>query len=569
MFMGRAIDNLATIGRMLQMQSSLDQQRRTIALLEQTPAWRRLCELQPAIDLETAAAVLESAGKMSDDVLNPLDAVADHDGCRMEDGRVRVPAAFHEAFRNFAEGGWIGLDLPEHFGGSGLPIALQAAVTQIFDRGCPSFNMGPGASRSGAVLLAEYAPKDIAAKWVPEIIAGKRSTTICISEPGAGSDIARICTRAVETNGTWRVSGHKMWISFGDHDLTALIGHCLLARTSDAPGTRGLSLFLVPTRKPDGSLNGVSTMRLEEKMGLHGSPTCALDFAEAEAILLGERERGLRQLFTMIELMRLQTGCQGLGIASRSADIAESYANERLQGGPPGELAVPIAQHPDVRRQLGLMRGKTEILRAAVLELGCSMDIARLAAGDEANGAHGYAAFLLPLIKNFGAETGFSVANAGIQVLGGAGYTKEWPLERSARDSRVFSIYEGTTGMQALDFLERRLIADRAGFDAFLARASALDGPAGRVIARFSRLGEDLIACENGAARQWAADHWLRAGWLALTAMLAARVRSCDPGAADHAMAQIEERFAVHAAGVRAAVGLADALVGADLRSAE
>lgn len=538
------------------MTSSHDQQRRTLDLLDATPAWQRLCALHGDLDRATAASVLEAAGTLSDEVLQPFDSIADREGCRIEDGRVRVPTAYRAAFAAFAEGGWIGLDLDEAFGGSALPLAMQAAATQLFDRGCPAFNMFTGASRSGAALLAEHAPEAVAADWVPELIAGRRAATICISEPDAGSDVGRIRTRAVLEDGVWRITGEKIWISFGDHDLTPLIGHCLLARTSSRPGTRGLSLFLVPSHKADGSANGVIPLRLEHKMGLHGSPTCALSFQGAEAILIGEVDRGLPQLFTMIERMRLQTGCQGLGMASRAVDIAEAYAQDRLQGGAADADPVPIASHPDVQRQLGVMRGETEILRAAVLELACVMDIARAASDDEAKEAAAYSAFLLPLIKNFGSETAFSVANGGIQVLGGAGYTSEWPLEQTARDARVLSIYEGTTGMQAIDFLERRLIREKAGFEAFLVRAAAIEDEAcAAVVARFARLGKTLQASAETERRLWAADAWLRCGWLALTAMLAERVAASDEAAARFATAQIGERFAVHEAAVLAAIG--------------
>lgn len=528
-----------------------DQQRRSLAALAATPGWAGVCAAS-GMDDETAAAVLSAAGQLAEGVMIPLDVTADREGCRMEGGRVRVPGAYHGAWAAYAAGGWIGLDLPEALGGSGLPVSLQAMAAQIFDRACPAFNMATGASRSGAVLLAERAP-ELAAEWVPALIAGERAATICISEPGAGSDVGRLRTRAVREDGVWRVTGQKIWISFGDHDLVPRIGHCLLARTSDQPGTRGISLFLVPNLRADGGDNGVTPVRIEEKMGLHGSPTCVLAFEGAEAHLIGEVDRGLPQLFTMIELMRLQTGGQGLGLATRACDVAEAYAQERAQGGDPRLPPVPIARHPDVQRQLAQMRARTEVLRAAVAELGCTMDLAR---GDPAGSdtdAGAYAAFLLPLIKTFGAETGFDVANRGIQVLGGAGYTAEWPLERAARDARVLSIYEGTTGMQALDFLERRTVKDRAGLEAFLSRAEALEGPGAEVITRFAALARALPgALPDG--RLWIADDWLRCGWLALTALLAPRVAQWDATAAEAVTAQIVERFEVHASAVRAAL---------------
>lgn len=535
--------------------SSADQHARTMHLLDATPAWHRLCELRE-LGPELADAILDAAVKLADEVLAPINRTADLQGCSRQGDRVGVPEVFHAAFARIVEGGWIGLDLPERHGGSGLPLVLQAASAQILDRGCVALTMCVGGSRAGAVLLHEHAPAQVAQEWIPEVISGKRTLTICVSEAQAGSDLGRIRTRAAAVGDRWLVTGDKLWTSFGGHNLAPVIGHCVLARTSDAAGTRGLSLFLVPNVREDGSPNGVTTVGIESKLGLHASPTCSLHFEEAEGILLGRPERGLPQMFTMIELMRLQTGCQGLGLATASIDLAETYAKERLQGGDPEAPPVPIIQHPDVQRQLGVMRGRTEILRAAVLELGSNLDIARMASGAEAERARKYTAFMLPLVKNFGAEIGFDVASGAMQVLGGAGYTTDWPLELYLRDARILSIYEGTTGMQAWDFLDRRLIRDRASFDSFLASAAALSDSAERVVQRFAKLGETLIATGDEERLRWAADDWLRAGWIAFTAILSPRIALSDEAAALYATAQIEERFAVHEAAVLGALGL-------------
>ncbi|MBF9034381.1 acyl-CoA dehydrogenase [Rhodobacterales bacterium HKCCE2091] len=523
------------------MPSAAPEGDRLLAALEATPGWHRLLELRPEIDRDVAAGVLDAAARLADDVLAPLDRPADIEGCRVEAGRVRTPSGYAAAWSAMAEGGWLGVDLPEERGGSGLPIAIQACTEVLFDRACPAFGMAGGASRSAAILLQEHAPDDVAEDWVPAIVSGERTATICISEPDAGSDVGRIRTRAERAGDVWRITGQKQWISFGDHDITDTIGHCLLARSGDQPGGRGLSLFLVPNRRADGSDNGISVIRIEEKLGLHGSPTCALAFEVSEAHLLGTAERGLPQLFTMIAMMRLQTGCQGLGTAVRARDIAEGYAAERRQGGRPDAPPVIIDTHPDVIRQLGVLRGMTGVLRAAVIELALAMDLGHI----EPGGDHGdWAAFLLPLVKNFGAETGFQAASAGIQVLGGAGYTQEWPLEQSLRDSRVFAIYEGTTGMQGIDFLERRLVREPAAFEAFMARAK---GPLAR---RLAALGEALRGADAGD-RLAVADDWLRAGWLALTEYLAPRLTEDE---ARPAIAQISERFAVHEAAITARI---------------
>lgn len=474
---------------------------------------------RPEIDTDLLDSILDAAGRLADDVLAPMDEPADRTGCRLEAGRVRTPPGYKEGWKAMAEGGWLGLDQPEEFGGSALPVTLKAMTTALFDRAGLAFGMACGATSSASVLLAEHAPKHVASDWIPALISGERAATICISESDAGSDVGRMRTRAMRDGDSWHIHGTKQWISFGDHDLAPRIGHCLLARTSDAPGGRGLSLFLVPNITDAGTENRISLIRIEEKMGLHGSPTCALSFEGSEAILLGQVERGLPQLFTMITMMRLQVACQGLAAAARSVEIAETYAGERLQGGDPTRHPVPIRSHPDVARQLARMRTQTEALRAVILQLSAAMD-----RGSTDPGAAALVQFLLPLAKARGSEIGFDVTNAAIQVLGGAGYTKDWPLEQTLRDIRVASIYEGTTGMQAIDFLERRLIRDPAGFDVFVRRSG------GQLARGFAELVADLRAAPV-EARLLAADAVLRAGWLAVIEWLGPRlpqdVRAC------------------------------------------
>lgn len=266
-------------------------------------------------------------------------------------------------------------------------------------------------------------------------------------------------------DGTWSITGEKCWISYGDHDLTDQIGHAVLAQTVDAEGKKRPSLFLVPARLPDGSINRVAVRRIEHKLGLHGSPTCALGFEAATGWLLGEQGRGLAQLFVMIANMRLAVGAMGLGIASAAADIAFAYAAERKQGGKPDP--VPINQHTDVQLQLLDALAPTILLRGLLFTVANANDLATQ--GDEIAGA--LAAWLLPIVKTTGGEVAFDVAGAAIQVLGGAGYTSEWPVEQSLRDARVLTIFEGATGIQALDLTHRRLLANDESYRAFLAVA--------------------------------------------------------------------------------------------------
>lgn len=514
------------------------QAARSIDLLKVTPGWQRVKALRPDCDDEMATAIIEQAAGFSETVLAPLNVSGDRSGCSIVDGRVRVPDGFGNAFRRYAGDGWLAMDVPERFGGQALPLTLQAACGPLFERGCVALMMAAGSSRAACHLLAEAADAASAAEWVPKLAAGEWAATICISEPEAGSDVGRLRTRATTQDGEWRISGRKIWISFGDHDMAGRIGHCLLARSNGQPGTRGLSLFLVPDTI-DGVRNGITVERIEEKMGLHGSPTCALRFEGARGILLGEEGRGLPQLFTMMSLMRLQTGCQGLGLASAAADIAEAYARDRRQGGHPERPANPIIRHPDIRRQLDEIHRRTETLRAATLELATVMDLARMEpdAGTRAD-LQGLSRWLLPLIKNFGAEAGFAVSDMAIQVLGGTGYTRDWPLEQYLRDSRVMTIYEGTTGMQAIDLLTRRLWAEEGkGLAVLLKRARGELSASGSLAAEKARVV--LTAFEAESARMMAlrsdpdtglyqANAYFHAAWDAVTAWMAVRAEEAE-----------------------------------------
>jgi alkylation response protein AidB-like acyl-CoA dehydrogenase len=508
--------------------------------LARTPNWARVPN---APDAPTLRAILTEAAKLAQSVIAPLDSEGDRIGAVFTKGHVRMPPAFHPAFDTLAQGGWLGLEHPERFGGMGMPLCVFAAANPLFERAAPAFMMSVGGTRSAALLLAEWAPPDLRDDWVPALVAGERCATICISEPGAGSDVGRISTRAVQAGNDWRVSGQKIWISFGDHDLRDRIGHCLLARSNDAPGTRGLSLFLVE-RGP-----GVTCERIEEKMGLHASPTCALRFEDAPARLIGQEGRGLAQLFTMIRHMRLTVACQGLGTALKCLDAATTHAQERRQGGDPKAPPVPIITHPDVRRQLLALKSRIDLYRLALIEVATAAD---LSAQDE--GLARFAGWALPLIKNFGAELAFDVAAQSILVLGGAGYTRDYPLEQALRDSRVFAIYEGTTGMQAQDFFLRQTLGDGgAALAGFLARARAetMACPdAHAVIDDFASFMAQACTETDRARQDWMADAVLRAGWVAVQAWMAARM--ADTPEARHFLATARAQLALHVAAAQA-----------------
>jgi 3-(methylthio)propanoyl-CoA dehydrogenase len=397
---------------------------------------------------ETVEQIVSEAAKFADRYLAPLNEAADATGCRLEGGRVKTALGHRESWEAYVSAGWPTLDQPESRDGQCLPLILAAAVQEMLDRACPAFGMLPVPQRAASKLIEAYADDATQTEWLPKLASGEWGATICISESDAGSDAGRMKTMAKPLgDGRWSISGEKCWISFGDHDLTPRIGHCVLARTPDGlPGGAGISLFLVPCGDEQG--DAVSVRRIEHKMGLHGSPTCALGFDNAIGVMLGAEGRGLSQMFVMITQMRIAVGVMGLGIASASADLALHYAEERIQGS-----GLVIAEHADVQRQLLEMVSRVEVLRGLVFAVA---NLAEICGGDSQ--AQSLLQWLLPIVKTVGADTAFDVASSAVQVLGGAGYTHEWPAEQAVRDARVLAIFEGTTGIQALDLVHRRLL---------------------------------------------------------------------------------------------------------------
>ncbi|KAA9007853.1 acyl-CoA dehydrogenase family protein [Histidinibacterium aquaticum] len=521
-------------------------------LLAATPGWAERAG-SAGLDATDVAQFLAEAERLAAD-LTPLGDRADREGCRLEAGRVRTPEGYPETYARLGADGWIAPDIAPELGGLGLPLALHAAMTLPLEAAAAPFLMAAAASRAGAHLLSQTAP-DLAGTWAPRLASGDWAATICMSEPDAGSDAGRIRTRATRDGEGWRIEGTKCWISFGDQDMTARIGHLLLARTGPMEqGTRGLSLFLVPDRDEAGARAPITVGRIEEKLGLHGSPTCTLAFAGAPAALIGEEGWGVPLLFHMIERMRLQVGVQGAGIARRAATLARGYAEERRQGGDPAAPPVPIVRHPDVRRQLTALDAGASVLTALVLELGVLLE------GSEEDRA--LAAFLLPLAKTFGGEGASAGADGAIQVLGGAGYTSEWPAERLLRDARILTIYEGTTGMQAQDLTLRRIRKDEGRTAALLdARARAEIAGCGderaasaatEVLDRFAKLVRDSMKAE-GERLLLSADGMLRAAWVAVESWLACRMIGLGEDAATQA------RFLLHNAPARMALAEAQA----------
>jgi alkylation response protein AidB-like acyl-CoA dehydrogenase len=426
-------------------------------------------------DWEVAQHVIAAAARFAEERLAPANAAGDTEGASLHNGRVRLPDAWRSAWDGLRRDGWLALDIPAEHGGQGLPRLLQATFAEILNGACVSFCMLPLMSRAAARLLLEHADPSLHDQFLPGLLAGDATATICISEAQAGSDVGRICTAAVPaSDGTIRITGTKTWISYGDHELSPQIAHLLLARSPGLPGgTRGLSLFLVPKIWPaTGERNNVQALSLEHKLGLRASPTCVLAFDGARAFPIGPAGRGLACLFSMVNTMRLEVALQGVALAGAATAAALRYAAERRQGGPADQPPVPIVRHPDVRRMLLTMKARTEGLRALVLETALQMDLAEhAAAAVEREAAAGMAAWLLPVCKACATDAATEVSNLAIQVHGGAGYVRDTGVEQYLRDARVGAIYEGTNGIQALDLVSRRLIRDRGhGLGLFLER---------------------------------------------------------------------------------------------------
>ncbi|MES2625557.1 MAG: acyl-CoA dehydrogenase family protein, partial [Pseudomonadota bacterium] len=439
-------------------------------------------ELFAHVDTETVSMVLEQAAGFASSSLVPLAASGDISGCRLVDGKVTLPPGTVGVYTEWCSLGFPSLGMPEEYGGLGFPRVVQSAVQELCDGANLAFGMIGINLRCAVLAMLKNASDDLKASWVPGLISGEIASTIVISEPQAGSDVGRILTSArPQQDGSWLLTGSKIWISYGDHDATGQILHLMLARVPNGEaGTRGLGLFAVPKFIDDPTAsNGITVLRLEHKMGLHASPTCVLDIKDARGYLIGEAGRGLQALFVMLNAMRLSVAVQGSAVANAATLHAIEYAVLRPQGGHPLNKPVMISDHPDVKRMLLEITAESELLRALALRTALYFDVAD-AEGSEFSQTLGE--LLLPIAKTICAETAFQVANQGIQVLGGYGYTNDYPLERLARDVRVTSIYEGTSGIQALDYLKRKVLKDNGALlkkllDVIATEAATGDSP--------------------------------------------------------------------------------------------
>ena len=452
------------------------------------------------LDAGFTAAVLEEAGKLASDVLAPLNAVGDREGCRLENGVVRTPTGFKAAFEQLKEGGWTALDCDPDYGGQGLPYLMGTAVGEIFVAANMALNMYQGLTHGAYSAIHAHGTADQKATFLPKMVSCDWTGTMNLTEPHCGTDLGMMRTKAEpQADGSYKITGQKIFISAGEHDMAENIIHLVLAKApGGGEGTKGISLFIVPKFlvNADGSLgqrNALSVGKIEEKMGIHGNATCVMNYDGATGYLLGELHKGMRAMFTMMNEARIGVGVQGYAVAEAAYQNALAYAKDRLQGRDvtgvknPGGPADPLIVHPDIRRNLMDQKSFVEGARAFTF-WGASL-IDRAHRNGDAQ-AEGLISLLTPVIKGFQTDKGFEVAVAAQQVYGGHGYIEEWGMSQFARDARIAMIYEGANGIQALDLVARKLAAD-----------------GGKPVMAFFEIVKDFLKENDGDAR-------LKAGFL-------------------------------------------------------
>jgi alkylation response protein AidB-like acyl-CoA dehydrogenase len=442
------------------------------------------------LDRSFTEAVFDEAAKVAQDILAPLNVVGDVEGCKLENGVVRTPKGFKEAFRTLSEGGWMSLDAAPEYGGQGLPYLMHTAVNETFVSANMAFNMYQGLTHGAYSAILVHGTEEQKRKWLPKLVTCEWTGTMNLTEPHCGTDLGLLRTRAEpQADGSYRITGQKIFISAGDHDMAENIVHLVLAKApGGGEGTKGISLFIVPKFlvNDDGSLgarNAVSVGKVEEKMGIHGNATCVMNYDGATGWLLGELHKGMRAMFTMMNEARLGVALQGYAVAEAAYQNALAYAKDRLQGRDvtgaknPNGPADPLIVHPDIRRNL--MEQKSFVEGARALTYWGATLIDRAHNGDAA--ADGLVGLLTPVLKGFQTDKGFEMAVQAQQVYGGHGYIEEWGMSQFARDARIAMIYEGANGVQALDLVGRKLATDggkhvMAFFEMVKAECKAHDG---------------------------------------------------------------------------------------------
>jgi len=443
-------------------------------VLKADELWQSLPRLAEHVDRDTADAILQECAKIAEQEIAPLLRVGDEEGVSFNNGKVTTAPGYKEAFQTYVDGGWTALGgLPE-YGGMGMPKMITALHEEMLCSGDISFSLYPSLTAGAGLSLSKHGSEELKETYLTKMIAGQWTGSMCLTESHAGSDLGIIRTKAIpQDDGSYRITGNKIFITAGEHDLAENIVHLVLAKLPDAPaGPRGISLFLVPkiNVNDDGSLgepNGVSCGSIEHKMGIHGSATCVMNFDDAKGYLVGEINKGLACMFTMMNFERVGVGIQGIGAAERSYQNALEYAKERLQGRAltgaksPEQSADSIMVHGDVRRMLLNMKALTEGSRALSSYISMQLDLSTYAQGDAQKKGETLAALLTPIAKAFFTDMGFESTVAGQQVFGGHGFIREWGQEQLVRDTRITQIYEGTNGIQAMDLLARKVVASK------------------------------------------------------------------------------------------------------------
>lgn len=491
------------------------------------------------VDETLMRQVLEEAGKFVASEIAPLQRVGDEAGARFEAGRVTMPPGFRDAYQVFWQSGWPALACAPEDGGQGLPAVLEAVLYEMLSAANHGWTMAPGLLHGAYECLKHHGSDELKARYLEKIATGEWLATMCLTEPQAGSDLGLVRTKAQpQTDGSHRISGSKIFISGGEHDLTDNIVHLVLARLPDAPsGPKGLSLFLTPKILPDGHPNGVFCERIEEKMGLHGSPTCVMRFEDATGWLVGEPHRGLSAMFVMMNAARLHVGLQGIALLEAAWQKAHAYAQERRQMRAPGATQTSLIEdHPAIQRILSTQRAWIDGGRLLAYRTAIELDMLKhhpdLARRES---AQRWCSLVTPVLKAAWTNQGFHGASACLQVFGGHGYVREWGIEQIVRDARVTMIYEGTNEIQAIDLLLRKVLPDGgAGLVTLFEQLAAEQPLPPEVLQRFEQLRSLAARLAPAAAYRpdlpyWVADDFLQAVALALLGWAGARIGSGLP----------------------------------------